>query len=612
MVRDEEVFEHRSNHDQFNIRQFLKKFIGTRARFSPAGTLAITIAGIVTAEVIAMLIVYFVNHLPYILQVVLDAAVMAVIITPLLYFLSLKPLLMQIQLRRQSERILQTRLRLKDYADEHTLSELFQFALDEFEALTGSAISFVHFLEADQTIIKLQAWSTNTLKNMCTAEGANSHYDIGRAGVWADAARERRTIIHNNYPALPNRKGMPEGHAQVAREMVVPVLRDKKVVAILGVGNKPQDYTANDAEVVSTLADFLWDIVNNKQAGEALRESEVKFRTFADWTYDWELWIGSDRNVVYTSPSCERITGYRPEEFTAQPDLVLNIVHPDDRHVIEAHERLIHDPKAGSERVDFRILARDGSEHWVEHICRPLFAPDGHYLGRRISNREITERKQAEKKIREQANKEAVLTKTIQNIQADIARDLHDMLGQNIGFLSMNLGYMSETVLSDPIRVKTQIQQMTGVANESYELVRAMLSILTFSDATDPLKLFIHYAEQVAGRSGMRIEVASHGESVQLAPNQVRQLFYIFREALRNTEKYASAGQVSGDFFWEENSLTMEICDNGCGFDSNTVQAAGHYGIKFMRERAMLAKGTFSLQSEPGQGTIIRVVVPYE
>jgi PAS domain S-box-containing protein len=579
-------------------------------RSSAAGILVVTVGGIALAEVVAMIFVYYTDTWPYAYRVLLDASIMVLIITPLLYFLSARPLLREIRQRQQSERILQTRLRLMDYANEHSLPELLQFTLDEFEMLTGSDISFIHFMEANQTIINMQAWSSNTLQNMCRAESNDSHYDIERAGVWADAARLRQTVIHNDYDSLPDRKGMPEGHARVVREMVVPVLRDKKVMAILGVGNKPADYTESDAELVMTLADFFWDIVNHKQADLALLQSEEKFRTFVDWTYDWEMWMDPDGKILYTSPSCERITGYRPAELAEDTDLLASILHPEDKDFYQEHQKIIHNPNAGVDIVSIRIIARDGSEHWLEHVCRPLYAPDGRYLGRRISNRDITERKQAEKKIAEQNRKEAILTQTIQTIQADIARDLHDMLGQNIGFLSMNLEHLSETQFSDPARDRGQIQHMTRVANESYELIRAMLAILTNGHSTDPLVLFTRHAEQVAERSGIPVEVTNRGKPVQLSPQQVRQLFYIFREALRNVEKYAGASRVGVDFLWTETGLVMEISDDGVGFDPQHTLVVGHYGLRFMRERAELTRGSFSLQTAPGQGTTIRVAIP--
>lgn len=294
----------------------------------------------------------------------------------------------------------------------------------------------------------------------------------------------------------------------------------------------------------------------------------------------------------------------------ADPDLLIRVINPEDRRLYEEHQTIIHDASAGLIRIEYRIISRDGSEHWIEHICRPLFGPDDRYLGRRINGRDITERKHAEMKILEQSQKEAVLTQTLQTIQTDIARDLHDTLGQNIGFLRMNLVHLSETKLGDPANLL--IQNMTRAADESYELIRTLLSMLQSGYSGDPLSLFTRYAKQVAERSSLQVDITQQGHPHLLSPHQIRQLFYIFREALSNIEKYARAERVFGEFLWGEHTLTFGISDNGNGFDPHAVQASGHYGLNFMRERADILKGSFLVHSAPGRGTKITVVLPYE
>ncbi len=460
-----------------------KKDVGKN---SPARMLVITICGIVIAEAIAMVVLLPIRHWPYVLQVLIDATVMAIIIFPLLFFFTLKPLLQSIQQKNRADMISKARLRLIRYVYSHTLDELLQASLDEIEALTGSSIGFFHFLEADQRTLSLQAWSTNTLEKMCTAEGKGSHYDVDRAGVWADCIRLRQVIIHNDYVTLPNRKGLPEGHAQVIREITVPIIRNEKILAILGVGNKPALYTPRDVEDISTIADFVWDIVEKKKAEIALRENEEKFHTLMDWTYDWEKWLDPKGNTIYMSPSCKRITGYSPEEFIENPELLKQIIHPDDQRMYLEHHRILHDQHVGPSTTEYRIIDREGNEHWIEHVCRPLFGESNRYLGRRVSNRDITERKNVEEEIRRKNQKEAILTQVIQNIQNDIARDLHDTLGQNISYMRMNLEYLADTMTREKPEQISRIQSLTRAANESYELIRSMLTQLKSGDSTDP------------------------------------------------------------------------------------------------------------------------------
>jgi PAS domain S-box-containing protein len=183
---------------------------------------------------------------------------------------------------QRRERVLRqfadTRLSLIEYAATHALDELLTRSLDEVGIFVDSPIGFYHFVEPDQKTLSLQQWSTRTLKEFCRAEGNGMRYGIDQAGVWVDCVYEKKPVIHNDYASLPNKKGMPAGHAPVIRELVAPVIREGKVVAILGVGNKPTEYTQEDVGIVSYLADVTWEIIERKRSQEKLRENEERYR----------------------------------------------------------------------------------------------------------------------------------------------------------------------------------------------------------------------------------------------------------------------------------------------------------------------------------------------
>ena len=142
------------------------------------------------------------------------------------------------------------------------------------------------------------------------------------------------------------------------------------------------------------------DITEEHLAKEALRKSEEKFRTVADFNYDWEDWLGPDDRFIYVSPSVTRITGYTAKEFYADTSLRLNIVHPDDRKNLIGHQhRRLADGQLSS--LEFRIITKTGDERWINHGCQKVYAEDGKYLGVRGSNRDITDRKQAESALAE-------------------------------------------------------------------------------------------------------------------------------------------------------------------------------------------------------------------
>jgi diguanylate cyclase (GGDEF)-like protein/PAS domain S-box-containing protein len=181
----------------------------------------------------------------------------------------------------RTDMILRVRLDLREYSVGHTTEELMVKALDEIEDMTDSRIGFYHFVDEDRGTISLQAWSTRTTREFCKASGKGMHYPVESAGVWADGLRARRPIIHNDYLSLPNKKGMPDGHALVKRELVAPTFRGGKIVSILGVGNKESDYTADDVALVSYIADLVWTIVEQKRAGERILELNHRLEELA-------------------------------------------------------------------------------------------------------------------------------------------------------------------------------------------------------------------------------------------------------------------------------------------------------------------------------------------
>ena len=134
---------------------------------------------------------------------------------------------------------------------------------------------------------------------------------------------------------------------------------------------------------------------------DALRASELRFRTMADFAYDWECWISPEGEVIYVSPSCKRTTGYSSTEFKHRPELMVEIVHPDDRAMMAQHYQDMGTREEHSQ-LDFRIVHRGGETRWISHNCRPVQDGEGNFLGRRMSNRDITQSKRFERELEDQ------------------------------------------------------------------------------------------------------------------------------------------------------------------------------------------------------------------
>jgi len=166
------------------------------------------------------------------------------------------------------------------------------------------------------------------------------------------------------------------------------------------------------------------EITKRKRAEEALKKSELMFRTVADQTFDWVYWIGEDQQIIYMSPASKNITGYDPEEFISNPQLLQKIIHPSDNESILHHQKQVISDKNRNEAFDLemRVISKNGSLVWINHICRPIYDENGKYLGRRICNRDITERKESEKQLKllSRAIEQSQITVIITDMKGDI------------------------------------------------------------------------------------------------------------------------------------------------------------------------------------------------
>ena len=315
--------------------------------------------------------------------------------------------------RQRNDAINASRMHLISFAVNHSLDALLEETLNEAEKLTDSLIGFYHFVDDDQEQLSLQNWSARTKAVFCNAPGKGSHYPINKAGVWVECVSRQTPVIHNDYASLPNRKGLPEGHAVVIRELVAPVLRSGKIKAILGVGNKPTNYDEKDVAAISLIADLAWEIAERKQAEEVMRINERRYRLaqamghVGNWEYNLQT------RQFWGSDEAKRIYGFDRGQADFTADEVENCI-PDRERVHQALVDLIEENKPYG--LEFDIIPRNSSgRRTIISIAELHRDEQGNALNVAGVIQDITERKAMEEESR---FKNALLT-TQQEVSLD-------------------------------------------------------------------------------------------------------------------------------------------------------------------------------------------------
>ncbi len=394
--------------------------------------------------------------------------------------------------------------------------------------------------------------------------------------------------------------------------------------------------------------DVLWhgivvDITERMQAEAALKESEEKFRTVADYTYDWEVWEDPRGVYLYCSPACERITGYSPEAFMNDPGLLERLIYPEDLLRWKAHHAFVHTDPAGTQEagtesaneVDFRILRPDGEVRWISHLCHHIHDPEGHDLGHRISKRDITERKLLEAEVVKARNLESLGI-----LAGGIAHDFNNLFQVLLG--NLELAMMNTEESSNSFPFLKEAVQVSGLAT------KLTSQFIAFSPGGNLLPINIQPASHIReetistlGNSGLvaEFDMAENLWPITIDPSQFRNV--IKQMVLNAMESMASAsggkiriiavneslaeGHAGPPTLAPGNHVKISIQDQGCGISSEhltrifdpyfSTKERGSQkgmGLGLALCDAIIRKngGKIAVQSMLGKGTTFHIYLP--
>lgn len=376
---------------------------------------------------------------------------------------------------------------------------------------------------------------------------------------------------------------------------------------------------------------------------EKIRSSEQKFRTVCDWTQDWEYWADPGGVMLYVSPSCEQITGYGPGDFIGDPDLILRVIHPEDRELCEQHHsHLLPDSRSGAAEMEFRIIRKNGDVRWIHHVCRPVFSGSD-YLGRRASNRDVTEIKKAEEG-RHRLEQQMLHVQKLESLgvlAGGIAHDFNNLLLAITGNASLALRRMTPGAPAEH-----HLKQIEVAADKAADLARQMLAysgkgafVFQAVDLNQLVEEMTTMLEvSISKKAALRYYLTKPLPPIEADVTQIQQvimnLIINASEAIgeKNGVISISTGCMECDRkylseTWLVENLQegpyvyLEVSDNGCGMDRSTIEKIFEpfFTTKFTgRGLGMAAilgivrghKGAIKVYSEPGKGSTFKILLP--
>jgi signal transduction histidine kinase len=190
-----------------------------------------------------------------------------------------------------------------------------------------------------------------------------------------------------------------------------------------------------------------------------------------------------------------------------------------------------------------------------------------------------------------------------------ISRELHDEVGQTLGALLVDLGQLSNLVPAEDRAVQGQITRIKSAAETAVKSIRDM-ALLLRPPMLDDLGLIAALewqAREISRRGEMEVEVHSENVSGGLGDETKVCIYRLTQEALNNAETHAGAKNAKVSVVQDAEKITVEIKDDGHGFDSSRVRGMGILG---MEERVRRLGGSFAIESAPGKGATVRAEIP--
>ncbi|MDP3063936.1 MAG: PAS domain S-box protein [Chloroflexota bacterium] len=522
-----------------------------------------------------------------------------------------------------SEALRRERQRRMHLAALNRVSQVVSQSLELSQVLESSIDSVIEVMKVDAALVflldkALGKLALNAYRGIAT-ETARAITDIELGeGFNGRVAQTGKPLWVEDTSRDPGLTRLAVSLENIRSQLIVPLQSNGAVVGTLCVAMRStRRFCQHEVEVLVAIGNQIGVAVEKARLYQQTRDvtrqlqtSEAKYRGLFENAYD-AIWLHDMQgNIIAANISFVALTGYNLDELSSIKAVDL-ITHGCVDAVREKEDVLRSDGLVGC-LSEVTLVMKDGSQALVQLSTTPVFSAGERVAIQHIA-RDVTMERRMQENLRFHLQE---VTRAQEEERKRIARELHDDTVQALVVLSRQLEDLTSRCCGLAEEERALLESLRQHTNNTMEGVRRLSQDLRppILDHLGLLPTLEWLASDIATRSGIRVEVKMCGEARRLAAEVELTLFRIVQEALQNVWRHSEATSAEMAVESGQNEIHIAVRDNGKGFDvpssARDLVKAGKLGLAGMEERARLVGGTLSVQSEPGKGTVVTVVVP--
>lgn len=513
-----------------------------------------------------------------------------------------------------------------------TSEEFLENALNEALNLSGSKFGYILFYDEDLRQFTLNTWSHGVVDE-CRVVDPPVLYDLDRTGIWGEVVRQRKHIILNDYSAEhPFKRGYPEGHVHITKFMSIPIFSDDKIVAIVAVANKKENYNKIDVLQLTLLMGAVWKFVDARRIEDALRESEERFKALHNASFGG-ITIHDKGVILDCNQGLSEMTGYSTDELVGMNGLLL--ISENTRDMV------IKNIMSGYEKPYEAIgIRKNGEEYPLRLEARKI--PYKGKSVRVVEFRDLTELKQAdERNIKLQAQlSQANKMESVGRLAGGVAHDFNNMLMVILGYTEMSLDMVepSDPLYENLTEIRKSAKRSADITRQLLAFARKQTVTPKVLDINETVEGMLKMLNRLIGENiYLHWKPAKDGIwKVKVDPSQIDQILANLcvnaRDAIDGVgnvlietcnltcdKAYCSAHPyaVPGDY------VLLTVSDDGCGmekeildnlfepfFTTKEIGKGTGLGLATIYGIVKQNSGFINVYSEPDKGTAFKIYLP--